>query len=155
MNENYCIWDFEEAHGVNWDEVYTTFLPQFEALDARQGIVTDDELEALYCQFLDSLHDGHMDVQVLNFRTGKYLRLTPNENRNLRERGEQLRSDGANVTPVSGTLPKFVFLYGDELEIKEGHGFDPDKDLPLDVNLFQSTGRDNQLEAALDYIHNK
>ena len=59
------------------------------------------------------------------------------------------------VTPIYGSLPKFVILYGDDLHIAEGHGFDPDKEVVLDVNLYNSTGRDNQLESALDYIHSK
>ena len=100
MNENYCIWDFEEAYGVDWDEVYATYLPKFEELDARNEDVTDDELSALYCQFLDSLHDGHMDVYVQNLSTGNYLRLFPTLNRNRRERGAQLDSDEANVTTL-------------------------------------------------------
>ena len=61
MNENYCIWDYEAEHGLDWDEVYREYLPKFEALDdtTRQENPTDAELYKLYSSFLDSLHDGH------------------------------------------------------------------------------------------------
>ena len=100
MNENYCIWDFEAAHGLDWDEVFNTYLPQFEALDKRNDIVTDDELKALYCQFMDSLLDGHMYVKILNISTGNYVTINPNSNRNRRERGDQLDAEGSNVTTL-------------------------------------------------------
>jgi len=37
----------------------------------------------------------------------------------------------------------------------EGVGFSPDIEVPLDVNLWQMAGRDNQLEEAVDYIRFK
>ena len=73
MNENYCIWDYEAEFGLDWDEVYDTYLPQFQALDERQTPVSDDELKALYCQFLDSIHDGHCAFQIKNRHTGHYI----------------------------------------------------------------------------------
>ena len=100
MNENYCIWDFEMAHGLDWDEVYATYLPQFEALDARNEAVTDAELEALYCQFMDSLLDGHMYVRIRNKSTGRYVMINPNGNRVSRERGEQYEAELMNVTTL-------------------------------------------------------
>jgi hypothetical protein len=42
-----------------------------------------------------------------------------------------------------------------EYGVVEGYGFEPDIECPLDVNLWQTAGRDNQLEKALDYIHSK
>ena len=60
-----------------------------------------------------------------------------------------------NVTSFYGHLPKYVLLYGDELECRESIGFVPNEDLPLDIVLWQTQARDNQLERALDYIHSK
>lgn len=63
-----------------------------------------------------------------------------------------------NVTPIYGYVPKLVCMFPDEkgvLRIMEGHGFDPDIECPLDVNLWKSAGRDNQLEKAVDYIQGK
>ena len=56
------------------------------------------------------------------------------------------------ATPIYGYVPKFVCLYGEDRHPVEGIGFEPDIETPLDVQLWQSQGRDNQLEAAIDYI---
>lgn len=103
MNENYCIWDFEEEYGVDWDAVYETYLPHFEALDdtTRQDKVTDEELTALYQEFTDSLHDGHMALLVRNLHSGKYIVLQPNNNRLQRERKEQYVAETNNVTNLN------------------------------------------------------
>jgi len=64
----------------------------------------------------------------------------------------------SGVTPVYGYVPKFIGLYPNEngdSRIVEGYGFEPDIECPLDVNLWQTQGRDNQLEKAVDYIHAK
>jgi len=58
-----------------------------------------------------------------------------------------------NETSFYGYLPRFVSLFGEEKEILEGIGITPDKEVPLNVNDWKTQGRDNQLEAALDYIH--
>lgn len=102
MNENYGIWDYEAEKGVDWDEVYNTYLPQFEALDdtSRHTKVTDEELEALYSQFVDSLHDGHLKVQIKNLHTGEYIVLSPNKARIMRERGETFQKEKENVTDI-------------------------------------------------------
>ena len=102
MNENYGIWDYEAANGVDWDEVYDTYLPQFEALDdtARHAKVTDEELKALYSQFIDSLHDGHLHIQIKNLHTGKYIDLDPGVARNERERGEVFKTEKENITNI-------------------------------------------------------
>ena len=101
MNENYCLWDYEEQFGLNWDEVYTTYLPLFEALDdtTRQPI-TDAEFLALYSQFLDSLHDGHSTFQIKNLSTGNYVSIAPCEDRNVRERPERFFPELRNVTQL-------------------------------------------------------
>jgi len=97
MNENYGIWDYEEAKGLNWDAVYATYLPKFEALDdtlLHKTKVTDAELKALYEQFLDSLHDGHLMVQIFNRHTNKYIEIVPSKARNLRERAKEMEDEG-------------------------------------------------------------
>ncbi len=106
MNENYCIWDYESKFGMDWDEVYNTYLPQFKALDdtTRTTPVSDDELSKLYSQFLDSLHDGHLVIQVLNFHTGSFLTFQPGRSRNTRERPEQFAADYAYKTDLTAYL---------------------------------------------------
>jgi len=111
MNENYGIWDFEESFGTNWDEVYALYLPKFEELDNRQGKkVTDAELKALYLELTDTLHDGHMTLSIKNLHTGKYISVSPNENRVVRERGTEMQDVINNptdlhtyLTPAAGT----------------------------------------------------
>ena len=98
MNENYGIWDFEEENGLDWDEVYNTYLPKFEELDDRQTPVTDDEFEALYSEFLNKLHDGHIFLRIKNLNTGKYLGFSPSQARNKKERGERYKNEGENIT---------------------------------------------------------
>lgn len=100
LNENYGIWDYEASFGTDWDEVYRTYLPRFEALDERQEKVTDKELEALYRAFTDTLHDGHLSLYVKNLHTSQYIRLRPNVNRLKRERLQEMQEVSANVTDL-------------------------------------------------------
>lgn len=44
-------------------------------------------------------------------------------------------------------------FFSDDYEILEGIGIKPDIEVRLDNNLYQTTGRDTQLERALEYIH--
>ena len=103
MNENYCIWDYEAQFGLDWDEVYTTYLPQFEALDdtSRTEPVSDDALKALYQQFMDSLHDGHSAFLIYNGHTGNYIVINPNSDRNQRERPQVYADENANITNLT------------------------------------------------------
>ncbi len=91
MNENYCIWDYEAEHGLDWDEVYREYLPKFEALDdtTRQENPTDAELSKLYSSFLDSLHDGHAAIEIKMNYMAKPLTFVPSMVRAMRERGEE------------------------------------------------------------------
>ena len=102
LNENYCIWDYEAEHGIDWDEVYATYLPQFEALDdsARTEPVSDAELSKLYAEFIYPLHDGHLLLQIFNKATGRYITLNPGRARNEREREEQFAAEGSHVTTL-------------------------------------------------------
>ena len=81
LNCNYCIWDYELEHGLDWDKVYNTYLPKFQALDEQED-VTDDELRALYEDVLNPLHDGHLNIQVKNLKNGHFLSFCPSDNRN-------------------------------------------------------------------------
>ena len=88
MNENYGIWDYEESFGTDWDEVYTTYLPKFEALDSLKN-VPDSVLRKLYEQITDTLHDGHLSISIKNLHSGKYINLDPQGNRVQRERAQE------------------------------------------------------------------
>lgn len=81
LNCNYCIWDYELEHGLDWDKVYDTFLPKFKELDDKQE-VSDEELTALYGEVLFPLHDGHIYIQVKNLSNGHFLSFSPSDNRN-------------------------------------------------------------------------
>ena len=102
MNCNYGIWDYEEELGVDWDQVHKEYLPKFKALDdtTRQTRVDDKELDSLYSEVLNRLHDGHLYVQIKNMQTGKNLSYSPSTVRNLRERGEELRWNRNNSTDL-------------------------------------------------------
>jgi len=104
MNENYGIWDYEAEFGLDWDEVYNTYLSRFEELDQRRTRVTDAELEALYTEITDPLHDGHMALTVKNLHTGKYIGLTPHQNRVRREREQDLTEAMLNLTSLDAYL---------------------------------------------------
>ena len=80
LSQYYTLWDYEKAHGLDWDQVYDTYLPQFEALD-EQETVTDAELTKLLKAVVAPLHDGHMYVQMKNHQTGKYVGVSPSEAR--------------------------------------------------------------------------
>ena len=57
------------------------------------------------------------------------------------------------VTPFYGYVPRYVSLFGKDRQILEGIGITPNKEVPFDVDYWKTQKRDNQLEAALDYIH--
>ena len=63
----------------------------------------------MYCQFTDSLHDGHMALQIKNLHTGNYITIMPGYERVMRERGQTYRDEDANLTDLgaylTGTLP--------------------------------------------------
>jgi len=102
MNENYCIWDYEEQCGLNWDQVYETYMPLFQELDdtTQHPTVSDAEFLAMYSQFLDSIHDGHTNFQIKNLQTGNYVKVSPNYSRNMRERGKLVMTEMTNVTTL-------------------------------------------------------
>ena len=61
-----------------------------------------------------------------------------------------------NVTPVFCYVPQEVAYLLEENalgeKIVEGHGIDPDIEIALDAETFNTVGTDNQLDRALQYI---
>ncbi len=102
LDQNYAIFDYEAAHGVNWDDVYNEYLPQFEALDQRKD-VTDKELKELLTKVVAPLHDGHMFVQMKNHLTGNYITASPSYARN------QTRDDYEIAEEYSPDISSYYF----------------------------------------------
>ncbi len=76
MNCNYPIWDYEEEHGLNWDDVYDKYIQRFRELDQRydkQNPVPDSIIVALYREMFAPLHDGHLYVDIKNIHTEKIV----------------------------------------------------------------------------------
>lgn len=84
MNQYYALWDYEEEQGLDWDDVYNEYLPQFEALDNRgeDNPVTDDELTEMLKKVLSPLHDGHFAMVWKNHATGNSVFYVPSRDRN-------------------------------------------------------------------------
>jgi hypothetical protein len=112
LNQNYALWDYEAAHGLDWDAVYDMYLPKFEALD-QQKEVTDDQLEELIEEVVCPLHEGHMAVKVKNHKTGEYISVMPSKVRNS-ERPEYL-----SVLKFSPTLKYYAKKENGEIELDE------------------------------------
>ena len=114
MNENYCMWDYEAEHGLDWDKVYDTYMPRFEAMDdttknkQTNNFTKDSLLYAVYSEIVDSLHDGHTCIQIKNLRTGKYFSLFPGRNRVLRERGANYTTEGNVITTLKAYQSKLM-----------------------------------------------
>ncbi len=77
LNNGYCIWDYEEEQGVDWDAVYDEFYPKFAALDDRTDSVSDNEVQQLMNASFGQLHDGHLTLKMKNFRTGNLVICSP------------------------------------------------------------------------------
>ncbi len=91
LNQNYSIFDYEAENGLNWDDVYNEYLPQFEALDQRDD-VTDEELTELLSKVVSPLHDGHLFVQMKNHLTGNYVTASPSDIRNMKRDDYEISS---------------------------------------------------------------
>ncbi|MCR5050091.1 MAG: hypothetical protein K6A36_03310 [Paludibacteraceae bacterium] len=85
LNCNYGIWDYEEELGMDWDDVYETYLPKFQELDKKEE-VTEEEFTSLYADIINPLHDGHLFIQVKNLKTGRFHNYMPSQNRNYSSR---------------------------------------------------------------------
>lgn len=103
LNCNYGIWDYEASFGLDWDDVYEKYLPQFKALDQKET-VTDEELKKIYTEVVNPLHDGHLLVQVQNLKTGSFLNIFPSSDRLLETRKEALTRDTAFKLDMSAYL---------------------------------------------------
>ena len=112
MNANYALWDLEYAYGFNWDAVYDTYRPQFEALDQQKTAVTDEQVQALLDSMVAPFHDGHLTFLVKNHVTGHELKSSPNKLRVLRERGEEYNA----VSQFIPSLSYYAALPGELLE---------------------------------------
>ena len=110
MNCNYALWDYEQELGVNWDEIYNQFLPEFEKLDQRQSngeIIGDDEIDSIYQEVIKPLHDGHLYLQVKNpYDKESYLifkkKISPARIRN------SLRVDFKESAPIDKDYYRFT-----------------------------------------------
>ena len=74
LNCNYGIWDYEAKLGLDWDDVYTKYMPRMQELDERdkeKNPVSDADFKKLYEEILSPLHDGHLVVQVKNLHNAK------------------------------------------------------------------------------------
>ena len=72
MNSNYPIWDYEEKHGLNWDDVYDKYIQSFRELDRMydvQNPVPDSIVVSLYKDMFRPLHDGHLRMILKNIHT--------------------------------------------------------------------------------------
>lgn len=50
-------------------------------------------------------------------------------------------------------LPTYLILFGEERILYEGVGVSPNETVPFDAKLFEEQHEDNQLNAAIEYIH--
>ena len=85
LNCNYGIWDYEAKFGLDWDAVYSKYLPKMQELDKRDketNPVTDEEFQKLYEEIVGPFHDGHFVFQIKNLCTENYLLIDPSEIRN-------------------------------------------------------------------------
>ena len=112
LNQSYALWDYEKELGLDWDAVYDQYLPQFEALDEQED-VTDNQLKELTEQVVCPLHDGHMNVQLKNHKTGKYITVSPSMVRNSK------RPEFVAVRNTPPTLKYYANKANGEIELDE------------------------------------
>lgn len=115
MNQYYALWDYEEKQGFNWDDVYTEYLPQFEALDEREedDPVTDDELTGMLRKVLSPLHDGHFCMIWKNHATGNSVAYMPSRDRNA------TRDDAEVADGFEPTLDYYIEPQNNEVMLDE------------------------------------
>ena len=73
---NYPIWDYErDEYGLNWDNVYTDYLPIFKELDLKYKQFGDTtcwtSVQILYNDVFNKLHDGHINFKIKDIYSGK------------------------------------------------------------------------------------
>ena len=96
MNSNYPIWDYEEMHGLNWDDVYDKYIQKFRELDIIydvQNPVPDSIVASLYQEMFEPLHDGHLELILKNIHTKKEIStiISPSYGRLFDEADSMLR----------------------------------------------------------------
>lgn len=97
MNTNYVFWSLDYNEGTEWDDVYSTYMPQFETLgDIESEARTAEEqrnnsLEAfqLFLDITKVLHDGHLAIRMSDSANGdgNKMGLSPSGYRQLKEMG--------------------------------------------------------------------
>ena len=96
LSQNYGIWDVEMGYGLDWDAVYDEYLPQFEALDKKE-LVYDDELKALLDKVVAPLHDGHLKVELYNYKTKQRILSSPSQLRNASRSDFKVYTEDVNT----------------------------------------------------------
>ena len=96
LSQNYGIWDVEMGYGLDWDAVYDKYLPQFEAMDKKEDVY-DDELKALLDEVVAPLHDGHLRVDMYNYRTNQYVKSSPSKLRNASRSDYNVVTENVNT----------------------------------------------------------
>lgn len=98
MNSNYPIWDYEERHGLNWDDVYDKYIQSFRELDEVYDVnnpVPDSVVVSLYQEMFEPLHDGHLALILKNIHTQKEIStiISPTYSRLSDEADSMLRQE--------------------------------------------------------------
>lgn len=98
MNSNYPIWDYEEKHGLNWDDVYDKYIESFRELDKVYDVhnpVPDSIVVSLYQEMFEPLHDGHLALILKNIHTQKEIStiISPSYSRLSDEADNMLRQE--------------------------------------------------------------
>lgn len=119
LNSNYGIWDYEKELGLDWDAVYDKYYPKFTELDtllSKTGEVTDDKLRKLVQEVVAPLHDGHLFIMVQNHMTGNFIDVSPNKDRNKKEREKDY-----NEAQVGGQVlkPSLTYYYNTPGKLKD------------------------------------
>ena len=66
ISTGYVFWDIE---GTDWDEIYSTYMPKFQELDARYAAgesISIEQINELYSNILRNMKDHHMTVVIVN-----------------------------------------------------------------------------------------
>lgn len=120
LNTNYAIWDYEKEKGLDWDAVYEEYYPKFCALDSLDT-VADADLQALAEEAFGSLHDGHLVINMDNWRTGGKVRVDPGTLRVKAERGEEMEA----TMYFKSNLTYYAGIPGELLEYKSANYTSP------------------------------
>lgn len=128
MNCSYAFWDIDPT---DWDEVYTTYRPRFEALGDWEA-ETLDEAEQLFTELTANLIDHHYGLQLYHPETGEVAATIVPSEREIRQR------DYYHERMSSEQLYNIVAAYRDSGRITElvGGSTQADIDSPITVYSF-------------------